>query len=181
MSEYVFLDKRRYDSIQLVKSKKYTFDDITIGISDVLEILQRQTCFINEPNISFPQANSFERIINLCELLLDKDLTKEEITENYGFHARQTSSYTDVCRYLNLLEEVNRNGEIYFSLKDNVKEIFKQNYKKRQLFFIERILEHEVFNKVLKSWLNNGKYPDKDKVVDLMRNSNLYRIEREYI
>lgn len=51
---------------------------------------------VNEPEVPFPQANFFDRVINLCELLKQKStLTKEEITQNYDFDARQTDYYSN--------------------------------------------------------------------------------------
>jgi len=41
---------------------------------------------IKELEISFSQANSFERMINLCELLKQKKfIIKEETIQNYNF------------------------------------------------------------------------------------------------
>ena len=60
---------------------------------------------IPEPNnIPFPQANSFERIINLCEILYENNtLSRDEITYRYDFDSRQTNYYTDAGRYLGLI------------------------------------------------------------------------------
>jgi hypothetical protein len=41
---------------------------------------------VKEPELPFPQADRFDRVINLCELLKQKGfLSKEEITQNYDF------------------------------------------------------------------------------------------------
>src|SRR5699024_11404678 len=61
-------------------------------------------------NISFPQANSFERVINICELLNAQELSREQVTEEYAFDIRQTNYYTDAARYLGLLEKHYEDG-----------------------------------------------------------------------
>lgn len=55
----------------------------------ILEMLSQiidTTRTIKELEISFSQANSFERMINLCELLKQKKfIIKEETIQNYNF------------------------------------------------------------------------------------------------
>ncbi|WP_200888864.1 DUF7226 domain-containing protein [Aphanizomenon flos-aquae] len=37
--------------------------------------------------------------------MLNKELTKEEITANYQFNQRQTNYYTDAARYLGFVDK----------------------------------------------------------------------------
>ena len=71
-----------YSSIKFVKCKKYSIEDTEIEITDIKDIFDEIKDFTEEPEISFPQADSFERVINLCELLAGGAKTKNEITEN---------------------------------------------------------------------------------------------------
>lgn len=51
---------------------------------------------IEEPEVPFPQADSFERVLNLCELLKQQGfISKEDITSNYDFDHRQTDYYSN--------------------------------------------------------------------------------------
>lgn len=69
----------------------------------LLQILDT-TNTVKEPEIPFPQADSFERVINLCELLKQREfISKEDITQNYDFYSRQTDYYTNAGRYLGLI------------------------------------------------------------------------------
>jgi len=79
--EYEFKNLNDYNSISLVKSKRYSIEDTEIEINDIQNVLSG-TKIINEPEISFPQADKFDRIINLCELLQEEFRTKGYITEN---------------------------------------------------------------------------------------------------
>ena len=48
-----------------------------------------------EPSgVPFPQADKFERIINLCELLNSGDYDRNQVTQNYDFDGRQTKIMT---------------------------------------------------------------------------------------
>ena len=63
--EYRFNDLQHYNSLELVKHKRYCLEDTHISVEDVQKILKKLR-FNKEPNIQFPQANSFERVINIC-------------------------------------------------------------------------------------------------------------------
>src|SRR5690606_7447824 len=103
LREYAFADISNYNSLVLVKHKKYAIQDGAFNIEDLEEILNRAV-LVAEPDIPFPQADSFERIINLCELLSQKDfLSKEDITVNYDFDSRQTDYYLNAAKYLGLI------------------------------------------------------------------------------
>ena len=73
-------------------------------MADIQEILRDVTIEV-EPNLPFPQADKFERVINLCELLNEKILNKDEVTAKYDFDARQTDYYTSAARYLGLIDD----------------------------------------------------------------------------
>lgn len=176
--EYEFQDSEDYNSLTLVKQKKYSIEETEIGLDDIIEIYKR-TKIINEPEVPFPQADSFERIINLCELLNESELTRDEITTNYDFDSRQTNYYTDAARYLGLVHKRKEGREVIFSLTEEGEKLFKLKYKPRQLKFVELILSHKVFREVFELCLKNGKMPDKHEVVKIMRYSNLYKIESE--
>ncbi|NEQ40915.1 MAG: hypothetical protein F6K40_33755 [Okeania sp. SIO3I5] len=117
-----------------------------IQIIDI-NLLLNQIQIIPEPvKIPFPQADRFDRLIDLISLLLENDLTPNEITENYQFDKRQTNYYTSAGIYLGLIE---KQGKI-FTLTDEAKDILRQPHKLKYLKLIETILAHEVFNQAFK-------------------------------
>jgi len=170
--EYVFEDPNHYNSLKLKKEKKYVIRDEVINL-EVIQKIVNEITIATEPKIPFPQANSFERLINLCELLNENgSLTREYITENYDFDVRQTNYYTDAGRYLGLTDKSKENGEINYFLTDSGKQIFSLNITKRQIKFIELILSHQVFNRVIKFYFINSEQPNKDKIVEIMKTSD---------
>ncbi len=80
LREYIFSNRDHYNSIQLVKQKRYEIqEEGTINIEVIQKILA-SIVITKEPSVAFPQADLFPRIINLCELLKHKFiLNKEEI------------------------------------------------------------------------------------------------------
>lgn len=199
--EYEFEHPGSYNSLVLKKHRNYSIEDTEIKASDLWDVfrLTEPAC---EPEISFPQANRFERVINLCELLHTQDLSREQVTEEYAFDIRQTNYYTDAARYLGLIEK--RYGEgrkPFYSLTPLGRRIMRLNYTQRQLAFCEAILRHRVFRETLSLCLErdglkscdtgqlrlpgcepvkplSGKYPvpDAGVIVGIMRRCGLYKV-----
>ena len=175
--EYKFEDDNNYSSIRLVKNKKYSIENTDIEIQDIQEIFENVTEFMEEPQIAFPQADSFERIINLCELIWEEPKSKNDITENYAFDERQTNYYTDAARYLGLINKYKENGKILFGLSDLGKNILKLKYKQRQLEFVKLILRHKVFYEYLRMYFQNFEKPTIINTIEIMKHCNLYNME----
>lgn len=176
--QYQFDDPRNYNSLRLVKQKNYVIAT-EICLADIENILQNVP-LIQEPAIAFPQADRMSRIINLIELLNEKPMTKQDITSEYAFDERQTNYYTDAGRYLGLIDKVHdEDGNILFLLSACGRHIMNLEYKERQLALVTQILMHRVFNETLKFHLRCGEMPDKQTIIQIMRDSNLYRVEAD--
>lgn len=174
--EYEFKDKEDYNSLVLVKQKNYTIENIDIEIKDIIETFDN-TEIMDEPEIPFPQANSFSRVINLCELLYKNDMMKQEITENYDFDPRQTNYYTDAGRYIGLIDKRREKGGVRFFLTPEGRNMFKLKYRERQLKYVELIFKHKAFRECFKECLISSEIPTREEVVRIMEESELYKIE----
>lgn len=176
--QYQFEDPQNYNSLKLVKQKNYVI--VTeICLADI-ENLLRTVPLVQEPDISFPQADRMSRIINLIELLNEKPMTKQDITSEYAFDERQTNYYTDAGRYLGLIDKTHdEDGNILFHLSTCGHRIMSLEYKERQLALVTQILMHKVFNETLKLHLQYGEMPDKQTIIQTMKRSNLYHIEAD--
>lgn len=181
LREYAFTDINHYNSLILIKQKKYVVQEGAFNIEIIQELLSTNTT-VPEPEIPFPQANSFERVINLCELLLQKEfITKEEITQNYDFDGRQTDYYINAGKYLGLLlvGRESNNNQIGCYLTSKGKRIFSINIIDRQKEFVKEIISHIAFKKTLELYLENGEMPNKSEIVNIMKTSNLYKIDSD--
>ena len=179
LSEYCFTDPQYYNSISLVQRKRYTLEDIDIQLNDIINLIKDENTIIKEPEISFPQADIFERVINLCELLNEKkELSREAVTINYAFDVRQTNYYTDAGRYLGLIERFYSSGRTpHYRLTPLGTHLMNARFRDRQLGFANCILQHKVFREVLQVWLRTGNVPEREKVVQIMNQSCLFNIE----
>ncbi len=172
--DYSFRDIDNYNSLILNKYKKYTFEKLSIAIEDIQFLLENSK-IIEEPKIPFPQADKFERIINLMELLRERELTKEDITINYAFDKRQTDYYVNAGKYLNLLKECDST----IILTDKGNEILSCTYRERQLKLVKQILSHNVFNVALRKSFNKGCLIAREQIIEIMKEENLYNIQSE--
>lgn len=177
--EYRFDNDDDYSSIKFVKSKKYSIEDTELNIQDIQTVFNNINEFVKEPEIAFPQADSFDRVINLCELLLDESKTKNEITENYAFDERQTNYYTDAGRYLGLINKDRNDGNIIFELTEMGKRILNLRYKQRQLEFVKFILKHKVFYEYLRLYFERTERPSLFDTIDIMKHCDLYNVESD--
>lgn len=74
---YKFDDISNYNSIRLLEQKNYAIAPEIISHEDVSQVFQSITIISEPEEIPFPQADKFERVVDLLTLLLNKELTKE--------------------------------------------------------------------------------------------------------
>lgn len=181
LREYEFTTPNLYNSIRLLQHKKYAVQEGTINIENIQNILNDIQIVI-EPELPFPQADSFERVINLCELLKQRGfISKDDITQNYDFDHRQTDYYSNAAKYLGLIETIRENQQIGCTLTQDGFRIFNLPIVERQLEFVKLILSHTVFQNTLKLYFDKGNVPTKDEVVEIMKNAKLYNIDSDQI
>lgn len=176
--EYEFQDLNLYNSLVLIKHRNYSIEDTSIEMSDLMDVAAQISTFVSEPQISFPQADSFERVINICELLESRELSRDDITEEYAFDIRQANYYTDAARYLGLVDKKYDGRKPVYLLSEFGQRIMKLNYKQRQLALCKCILEHKVFFNVF-TYCQYGSIPDRNIIISIMKESDLYRVESE--
>lgn len=171
---YEFKDKLNYNSLALVEQKNYVIAPEEILLNDVSNIFN-ELRLVSEPQVPFPQADKFERVVDLLSLLVEKDLTKNEITGNYQFNVRQTQYYTDAGRYIGLIDKYKNplTKEVTFCLTDEGKSTLKKRYKVKYLALIKKVLEHRVLYAVFELALNKGEIPLKNEICEVMVNNGL--------
>ena len=170
---YGFEDVEIYNSLKLLEHKAYTFADEDITLDEIIE-LWKNTKVIVEPLITFPQADSFERVLDLLAVLYEKPLTPNEVTLKYEFESRQTNYYVTACEYLGLLERSqNEERERAYKLSSMAQGLMSLRYKQKHIALIKKILERPVFHKAFEVAINAGDIPDKTTVCQIMRDCAL--------
>lgn len=177
--EYEFESLDDYSSIKLIKEKNYSLQDTDISPEELLEVYQKTQVKTDDDmrytDIPFIQADKFERVISLLEQLYDNSLTTEEIAEMMQFELRQSDYYFNAGRYLGLFEKVvdDNKGTIVVQLTSLGKQVFKLNYKERQLKLVELILEHKIFHDLFKDVYDKKELLPREYVKNKMREYNV--------
>jgi len=166
---YEFSKDEDYNSLKLREQKNYTIAPEEIQRSDVALVLNNIKV-IAEPDVPFPQADKFERVVDLLSLLLERDLTKDDITENYEFDRRQTDYYTNAGLYIGLIENYKDSltKKVTFCLTSEGRSILHKRPKLKYIELINKILERQVFYLVFQLALKLGGIPPKDAICKII-------------
>jgi hypothetical protein len=171
---YQFKEDSDLNSIQLIKQQDFFIDTHNILFSDVEKLAYSTVSREEEPNLPFPQADTFENIIILMKHLLIGNLHKDKVPVILEFTtARQTDYYTNAAIYLGLIEKKVVPGEgIFFSLSERGRKIMSLTDKEKFFYIIQSIFEHSVFKRAFLEWIENGSI-QRDRVVEIMIEENL--------
>ncbi len=164
LMEYEFTDRLHYNSIRLVKERFYSLEDTEITTASLWETW-RQVEVKPEPEVTFIQADSFEKVISLVECLYRQPMTSAEIAEVFAFQERQSDYYFNACRYLGLaVKEKEEDGRIRAQLTKEGRKLCRLRYKERQLAYVRLILEHRIFHELFGQMLESGEAPDRREI-----------------
>lgn len=176
---YQFENEEDYNSLKLIQQKDFIVTHEPITLEDI-KMVVNNIKFISEPNVPFPQADSFIRIIDLLNLLIEENLSKEYITSNYDFDPRQTDYYFNGAKYLDLAYKIkDEENNVVFSLTKKGKRIMSKEYRNKNLTLIDLILQHKIFYDVLNLYMKYSKPPTKEKIVEIMKKNEIYKVESD--
>jgi hypothetical protein len=165
---YAFEDKSNYNSIVLKSYKAYTFADEDITLQDIIDVWQ--TSVATEPNVTFPQADSFPRVLDLLSVLHSEELTRSEVTLKYEFDPRQTNYYVSACEYLGFIERfTTTEHERGYRLTTDARQIMSLPYKQKYLALIRRVFEKPVFHQAFEIFVKTKSTPDKSAICQIMQ------------
>ncbi|MDD2495648.1 MAG: translation elongation factor [Tissierellia bacterium] len=171
---YKFKDPNIYNSLELVEQKNYIIQEDEIELNDILNILYNVK-FVEEPKIPFPQADTFERVIDLLGILVEIDeISIDDISLNYAFNKRQAQYYSRAAMYLGLAENVNR-GTVQLSKLG--RSIMSKRGKHKNLSIAKCILSHKTFNDVMRKYIEKYEPLTKEEVSKIMQSNNLFGID----
>ena len=149
---YEFRDPADFRSISLVDSARYALSSSHLNAQAALDIV-RAVAPEPEPAVPFPQANRFERVVNLLELIALQPLSKAEITQRYDFDPRQADYYANAARYLGLAEPV----EDTWETTEHGRRVIEQPQRDaRNAALIRALAARRVFREALELSLARG-------------------------
>lgn len=170
---YKFNNDNDYNSIELVKKKSYAISFEPITFDEVKNILNDVKTVSEPENTPFPQADDFEKVINLLEILQSGEKTDDELADEYNFVIRQSHYYKNATKYL---WYANFDHWKPLKLTDKWKKIMNFSRRNRILYIIKEILSHRAFNMTFRKYIESNWNLKKDDIVKIMKESDLKNI-----
>jgi len=172
--EYCFKDPMNYSSIQFVRQKNYSFEDVDIKMEDLLDVYSSTQSIEETGEVPFVQADSFNTVISLLEIIKDEWKTTTEISEIIGFDIRQGDYYYNAAKYLGLVDKVKgADGVIRVALSTAGQELMNLPYKERQLAYIRAMFQHRIFRDTFFESYVQNQIIDKVRIQQKMRELNV--------
>ena len=161
---YSFENENDYNSICLKEVKRYILDEPydPIELSDIMDIMSDVEFAEEDESVPFPQANTFNIVLDLLGELNSQDMTSDDITNFLEYDPRQTNYYIDAAKYLGF---VTKNKK--YTLTEYGKKIMMMNHKDRTLEIIRSILSHKPFYLAMKQQIYNYSF-DTDEIAKLI-------------
>jgi hypothetical protein len=145
LTEFRFLDPSNMSSIELVSSKRYMLSEQLVSEREIVEIAKLASHQGDRHltiNVPFPQADDFERVIDITEFVASEPRSIEDISANYEFHPRQADYYFSAARFLGLGEIVRgSDGVNYRRVTKLGAEIIRLPYAAKRIAMARLILE----------------------------------------
>ncbi|HVF43506.1 MAG TPA: hypothetical protein VM936_10870, partial [Pyrinomonadaceae bacterium] len=161
-----------YNSIELVRQRKFRVVPSGIGRGDLVAAVGRVRAGPEPEGIPFPQADSFPRVVDLLTQLYGAggELTQDQITSGYEFDRRQTQYYTNAAAYLGLAERRYDRGQgVTYTLTARGASVMSRPPQERNLALVECVLGRGVFRQTLKLCLERGTRPHARQVEEFVR------------
>lgn len=177
--EFGFGDINDWSSAELTKHTRYMLTHTHPSKKDLVGEAKRgqseqERNRANLEGIPFPQADSFERVIDLVSILIENPKSVEDLATHYGFDPRQSDYYYNAAQYLGLAtsEEDPETKTQFRTATKKAIDIFAKPYKEKYEALAGEILRIETMSKIYLSWLNSGAKPDGDYVFRTFKDSS---------
>lgn len=169
--EYDFELTNNFSSIIPRQTGTYTFSHSKIYMDDIVA-LAKSTPKLERFHAPFPQADNFDRVIDLVEILLDKPRELSELTTIYGFVGRQSNYYSDAARYLGLVEKrTGANGRKYLYATPLAISIAKLEFRERHLEYAKLLVSIDSVSKAFLRAAGSNSQLNVTEVREIFNNS----------
>lgn len=96
-------------SVEVIGSSLFAFEDPFVSEGEVEKLLSSSADF-SAADVPFPQADKFDKVIDLLQILSTGPKSVEEISGSFAFDPRQADYYFNAARFLGLAETENLPG-----------------------------------------------------------------------
>lgn len=171
LREYVFQDSNDYSSVELVKATRYiTPTELTAREIYTIVSLVKPAEQAYKP---YPQADSFERVINLIELCGERTLDKEGIASNYDFTLRQVDYYTNAAMFLGMVKKVGSGESARYTLTPRGVELLNKSHVDKQLELVKALSEDKTIRTCILESIRKERLVDFNFIITQMQENNI--------
>ena len=161
---YRFEDDNHYNSIKLVRKISYVVDYVKKDVINLSSIKQVE----ESKDVPFPQADTFNRVKEIPQLIEDDYKTAQEIAEFYNITPRQGSYYLAAAMYLGLIDKAKE-----YQTTALTAELSILDFKHKNSVLAQLILSHTPFYRTMQYYLSHGLLPTTEIIVKFMLESNI--------
>lgn len=159
--QYEFKDLNNYSSIKEVKQYSFILNHTLSLNVDVVKGISAKSSMNPEPeDISYPQANTFQTVLDMIQFLVEP-IGKYELAEQFNFNVRQSDYYANSLRFLSLARRVD-SKYVLTEIGQRVNDL--PNSDMRNELIIRQILSHITFKLIFDSYFKNGGVADDDYI-----------------
>ena len=160
LDELLFEDPNDYSSAVISQHKRYMIDAERPSASEVLrraQVAAVESTHQVRPEAPFPQADRFERVMDIVALLSEAGRTVDELALVYSFDPRQSDYYYNAAKFLGLAASTSDDsGQELRIATDLGASIVSMPYREKILKFAECILKIHVVAQTYLKWAELG-------------------------
>ena len=164
LTEFSFPDPQNLSSISIVSTRRFMLSDEKISKRELFEIAKHIDSGDNstiERKVPFPQADDFERVIDITEFVATEPRSIDDISSNYEFHPRQADYYFSAARYLGVGELVRgSDGVNYRQITKLGERIINLPYAAKRKEFAKLVLEIPAVREIYMLKIEHGVVAD---------------------
>lgn len=151
-------------SAQVIGSSLFAFDDPFVPESEVDRLLASNVN-LSTVDVPFPQADKFDKVIDLLDILSSGPKSVEEISSRFAFEPRQADYYFNAARFLGLAatEETSEGLRTLTALGYNIALLPPSE---RNLELMRRICGIPVFRDTMKKGLSGSTVADMQRFAE---------------
>jgi hypothetical protein len=163
--EVAFRDPLNISSFETVRLARYDLSSDRFTRGDLDQICRQEPLAVVPLDVSFPQADKFEKVLFVIERLLEGPLGRDDIANLFGYVPRQGDYYARAGMYLRL---VRKEGGLFYATK-KAQEVFDRVGADRTRELARILLTVRTIRQALLISVSSGALAKKEQVIALMR------------
>ena len=165
LREVGFEDPGNISSFSTLRLSRYGIGNSLFGFKELREICERPAPVKLPLDVSFPQANKFEKVLFVIEKLLTQPLGRDQIADLFGYVPRQGDYYARAGMYLGLVTKIGRE----FHATEKARTIFALTGVQRTRELASLLASVPTIRQGILGFFRLGKLPTQHEILVEMR------------